>query len=859
MEIKTNLASSSGRIGNHNFIKEQNKTVRSSEPKEEVTLAPKKARNSLFLLDAILTFSLAAIFFGLPIFFMGVTMQGIAFDKQMYFFFFILVSLVCWVVKGAALGRIQIRRTPLDIPILIFVFLYFLATVFSFDKWHSFWGFFGDPSRGFLNILALAAGYYLIVSNFNRKRLNLSIGALIFSGSLVSIWTLLVLLNVGFLPDVATQTVPFSLMGAISSTGTFLGIMVLLMITAVFKLSKKEEGGWVSKAVSFLILAVIAVNMIVLMMLYSYMNWIGFLAGMSVFVIYVLARIISPDNGWLWLPMAVFVGTMAILMIGSNEFAKVSLPVEVSPSYALSWEVAKGALSDKPVLGSGTGTYGYNFSLYKPLDFNNNKLSDLRFAQGTGIFFESLPTIGVVGTLALALLLVSFISVGTYLLSINKEKNKIYSLGLMSSSIVFLVSASIARLEGPILILGGLLVSVAIFSLMEESDTEKTFFELDLKASPKYALSLAFVLMVVSTGVAALFVFIGKAVVADVYAGMALREEVISEQGSIAKLSKAIKLSGREGRYFTRIGQEYGSLVNVETGKSEAELDKKRISDYLAFSVKYADMGSRKNPNDIGSLESLAQLYENSSVFVPEALSLAQENYEKASSLDPNNPVYDLKLGQIRSVFALRAKEDAEKKTIMSEAKELFAKSVEKKKDYHLGYFYLSLADEALDMKDEAVSNMEKAVSLLTSREYLLNLGRLYAVRGSVEDLERGQKILEALISQNENDADAHLNLGILYAKQGKKQQARDEYEQVISLLPSEATEQREQISKWIDDLVSGNQNSPNDSVYQETVSPLSVEQQSGPLDIDNPVTLPEDIKSNLAPSEGISGEENGN
>jgi len=73
------------------------------------------------LFDFLITFSLGALFFGLPLFFSGVTFQGLAFDKQMYFYFWIILALVFWVIKGIILGEMKIRRTPLDIPIIIFL------------------------------------------------------------------------------------------------------------------------------------------------------------------------------------------------------------------------------------------------------------------------------------------------------------------------------------------------------------------------------------------------------------------------------------------------------------------------------------------------------------------------------------------------------------------------------------------------------------------------------------------------------------------------------------------------------------------------------------------------------------------
>ena len=91
--------------------------------------------------DLIITAVLVLLFFGVPVFFTGLTFQGIAFEKQIFFYLCLLIGLVAWVSKGVMTGDMRIRRTPLDIPIVLFWLFSIVATVFSVDRWHSFWGF----------------------------------------------------------------------------------------------------------------------------------------------------------------------------------------------------------------------------------------------------------------------------------------------------------------------------------------------------------------------------------------------------------------------------------------------------------------------------------------------------------------------------------------------------------------------------------------------------------------------------------------------------------------------------------------------------------------------------------------------
>ena len=99
-----------------------------------------KGSKTAAIFDAVITVSLVALFFGLPLFFTGLTFQGIAFEKQMYLYVWLLIGVVAWVSKGVTSGEMRIRRTPLDIPLVLFWLFYVFAAFFSVDRWHSFWG-----------------------------------------------------------------------------------------------------------------------------------------------------------------------------------------------------------------------------------------------------------------------------------------------------------------------------------------------------------------------------------------------------------------------------------------------------------------------------------------------------------------------------------------------------------------------------------------------------------------------------------------------------------------------------------------------------------------------------------------------
>ncbi|NTW27231.1 MAG: hypothetical protein HGA36_02835 [Candidatus Moranbacteria bacterium] len=781
-------------------------------------------------LDGVITTCMALFFFGIPLFFTGLTFQGIAFEKQIFFYGVLLIALVAWTTKGVISGEMKIRRTPLDIPILIFVVTYALATFFSVDKWHSFWGFFGDPSRGLMSVIALVIAYYVIVSHYNLKRFVAMLWALAGANFLIVLWAVLQFMAVRIAAQSWGAYVPASMMGSLSSLGIFLGMMLPILVTLILHLKSENSrvAGKLSLAALAFLFITLLLNIFALLVLYSFVSWSGVLIGVSVFLIFILARIVRPANNWIWVPMAMFVSILAILMIGSNSISRVSLPVEISAAYSLSLDVAKESLKNSLLVGSGPATYGHAFSSFHPKEFNLESLYNLRFYQGTGLFFEAISTVGLLGTIAFLLLVLTFVGSGVYMLSINKSRNKLYSLGIFSAAIILVSNAFAGKIEGPILLVGLAVIALAMATLLTESESHERTLSLSLKASPQYALALAFVFMVVSAGVVFLFVFVGKAFIADLKAGSAVREKAVSETGSITKMAGAINWYNHEGRYFTRLGQEYLVLANNEALKDEKERNVNLIQNYLQSSIALSKQGRDMMPKDALAQETLAQSYENAGFYVPDSLTLSQEAYQKGLELEPHNAVYLMKIGQIKIAEGSAKNSEQDLKAGAGEAKEWFSKAINEKSNFAVAYYQLSFADEITGDKDGAIDAMEKALKYDNSNvSYVLNLARLHQTKGTEDDKKIAEILYKKVIEANDKDVNAHFSLGMLYEKMKNSAGATAEYKKLLELLPTSDKETRTQIQKMIDNVARGIENTPENIKSDAVVAPVVVPQES--------------------------------
>lgn len=769
------------------------------------------------IFDLIITGVLIALLFGLPIFFTGRTFQGIAFEKQIFFYFCLLTGLVAWVSKGVMTGEMKIRRTPLDIPIILFWIFSLAATFFSVDRWHSFWGFFGDPSRGFISITAFILTYYFVLSHYNRERRNLMFISFLVGGSLVTLWTFFVVMKIRFLPPSWEGMAPISLIGSLSTLTLFLSLLLPLLVTALFLLYREGgEGSRLRRRVLTILLGIFLItDLYLLLVLYAFVSWAVVLGGLGFFLVYVLAQIVRPAHELTWLPMVIFVVVLAFLMIGNNQLSRATLPVEVTPNMKLSWQVAKEALGKNFLSGSGLATYGYDFSLFRPKEFNGNALYTLRFYQGTGLFFEALPTIGVLGTVLLLVIWFSFLSIGLYLLTMDKTKNKVFSLGLWSSAVMLFIAGFVTPMNATVLILGVLLATLALATLLQESGSEERYWELSFRATPKFALALAFVFMVVSAGVAFLFVFIGKVFLADLSAGQAVRETP-SINTTIPRYLRALRLYPYEGRYFTRLAQEYMAVANAEGGKDAKDRDVSRIAFAVREGIAAGKQSMNLMPNDVLTIEAQGLAYENASIFATDALPLAEEQYRRAEGLEPENPLFSIKLGQIKRLTADGKKDGAEKTALYNEAKDLFQEAVDKKPDLAIAYYNLAVVQARLKDIDGAIDSAKQANRLAPQNpSFLYNLALLYQGRDKGEDRSLAETIYKKILDANERLIDVRLSLGLLYERENKRDEAMNEYQKILALLPNDDTapdnvkQTRTQMNQVIDNLRSGKGNIP--------------------------------------------------
>lgn len=121
-------------------------------------------------INKLIAFSFYALFFLVPLAMWNTTYELFEFNKMWISFGISLLIASLWIAKSLVTREFFIRRTPLDLPILLFLLSQIVSTIFSIDPYTSFWGYYSRFNGGLLSILCYIFLYYAFASNLYTEK-----------------------------------------------------------------------------------------------------------------------------------------------------------------------------------------------------------------------------------------------------------------------------------------------------------------------------------------------------------------------------------------------------------------------------------------------------------------------------------------------------------------------------------------------------------------------------------------------------------------------------------------------------------------------------------------------------------------
>ncbi|MBI4037237.1 O-antigen ligase family protein, partial [Candidatus Daviesbacteria bacterium] len=372
----------------------------------------------------ILTISFYLLFFLTPLVWAPMNFELFEYNKMMFVYLLTIIIGVCWVWKMAQTKSLILNKTPLDIPLMLFLAANILSTIFSVDHHTSIWGYYSRSNGGLLSTISYLILYYALVSNFEKVRVFKFLKAAIFGGGIIAIWAILehfggsiscAILTGKFNDACWVQDVKARVFATLGQPNWLAAYLAMLIFPALyFTLTATKKSSTILYTL-YSILFYLAFTFT-----YSRGASLGLLAGLVVFIA-MLSRhkhLFNPRGCILIISSFLAVN----LLFGSaltnfkllSKFAPPSRPslttaikasgtqletggTESGKIRLIVWKGALEIFKHYPIFGSGVETFAYSYYNFRPVEHNLVSEWDFLYNKAHNEYLNYLSTTGILG------------------------------------------------------------------------------------------------------------------------------------------------------------------------------------------------------------------------------------------------------------------------------------------------------------------------------------------------------------------------------------------------------------------------------------------------------------------------------
>ncbi len=546
--------------------------------------------------------------------------------------------------------------------------------------------------------------------------------------------------------------------------------------------------------------------------------WLILVLSLGFFIVFVLQnKILNKNADKLFLPICIIIIAIAGFFTNNQQLAnnglsfindklsistdkqlivnRFSLPYEQTLSCPISFQIASNAVSENVkshFLGSGIGTFHYEFSKFRPREFNQNVFWQLRFDRSGSHIAEVIGTVGGLGALAYFGLIATFLLmffgkkrkheslIIKKLLTGKDEKPLINNKSLLvgNNLSLVLVVVFIAIIVGQFIYYQNMVLALMFWLILaigmvvwrgEKSSKEIIFSFKDVSG---FSFVFKVVLILLSLGIIGTYFQAVKFYMADV----SVNRTATSAQMAISNLENAVRLNPFQSQYKVVLAKIYFNEALKEMNKFEKDQNQEVISSNISKAIFYIKgdaslLGAIEiAPNQVVAWETMGTIYRDIQGIASGATDWGVKAFERALELEPTNPVLYTELGKLYG-NSLSDKEKAMQK---------FEKAIDLKPDYLDAHLQIVYSLDGKEDSAEAISYMEKLEkSHPHNIEILFQLGVLYFNDNQTENAIIKFKTVIQVVPNHSN---ALYSLAVAYQAQGKNDLALLYYEKVLEL-----------------------------------------------------------------------------
>lgn len=633
-----------------------------------------------------------------PLFFLNQTTEFYDMPKLVFLIVSTIVLLGLWIFSWILKGKIVITRTPLDIPLIFLLIVVLASTYFSTTRFASIYGNFPTVHGSAVAWVTYILLYFVAVSNLKRiAQVKTFLYVVYGSGILVALITLLSFFGL-YMPLDFAKAVNFTPTGSSFSTVAFLALLIPLPMLSIIN-SNKFMPLPLAMALTLLFgLTVVLIGQIptfiVLALTFALCFFISKPAQLKktmplfalplVIIGFVMVLAYAP----LTLPMP----------LNKLQQMESSFPKEIQLPFDISWKVSASAMRDATFLGTGPATYLFNFTSYKPAEFNLLRFWNFSFDTANNEFLQVLGTLGLLGLTGLILFgVVVFVSswrnISLESAAAHEDNVSVVLPGLAVSGLVsiMLLAAHATTLVSIVMSL----FMLAALMMAQKSIREKvTEVSMGLKAATsdnkQFDLLpvIVFAIFLLAGGAALYQTY--NATMADYWHRQGLLQANKSGTLTYQYLQKAEAMNPYIDLYRVDMAQTNFALANAIAAKAVnaapntnplTDQDKQTIQTLLSQSINEGRVAVALSPRSARNWEVLASIYRNITGISQNALAFALDGYGRAIQRDPLNPALRVSVGGI--YYSVKNYDLAIR---------FFSDAANLKPDYANAYYNLSLA-----------------------------------------------------------------------------------------------------------------------------------------------------------------------
>ena len=740
-------------------------------------------------LSKLMRYGFYLLVFLTPLFWLPFSFEAWEFNKVFLLFFGGLGLLLAVTINRFRQQSNFQFLWPFDFLVLLFLLLAAVSAFFSVDKIASLFGFYGRFSDGLVGLLSFILVYLLARRQKDPTRL---IKILLASGLMVVCLSFLAL--TGIFGNLAGFSATLKQLNFNPVSPSFEGLTLFLVPLVFLALGVLKE------KTKFIFL-VFSLGLIFLVDYTPAWVVLG-LTSLLALIFLFLKSFKDKEGNFLRknLALALFL-VLATLGISFNlnqvvPPALISFPREVTLDQTTSWQVAQDSLRARPLLGSGPGTFFYDFSRFRLASFNDDPLWQVRFDRPISHIAEVVASTGVVG------ILVYFILIAAVLKSkiqpfdrlkivpsnVEGQNSKLETeipdvlffafLAVVISQFVYYQNAVLGFSFWLFL---GLIAGQAgqarsfNFPLLSRFSRLKPLSLESLKGRIVFT-SLILVLSLVLLSI----VFIGLRIYgADSFYRQAFQKAAGPEKTAL--LQKAVLTNPFFAEYQIILSRALLNSALAESQKPSRDLTK--IFQDLSRSTDAAKQATQLSPRWVAGWETLGMIYQEIQGLATGAEEAGQRSFEKAIELEPTNPLLYSRLGK---AFFVQDQFD--------EARIQFEKARHLKSDLLEPKLYLALIKEKKGDLPGAIRNLTHLQTFSPLNvDVAFQLGRLYFNQNQNDPaIQQFEKVL----TLNPSHLDSLYSLALAWEKKGQKAQAISYLEEALQISPDNA-QLKEKLQEW--------------------------------------------------------------